>query len=234
MNPAPESLMQDHNAPPLNPLPPVVWALALPMIAMEVVLSAGESGLVGGPLAVGWRLEAVTQLAVIPDLMREMVALRDFPLQHVARLVAYPFVHGNLTHAVFAIVILLALGKFTGEVLRWWAMLAICFAASVVGAVAYCAVPGLQVPLLGAYPPVYGLIGAFTYILWLRLAGSGVQYRAFSMIGMLLAVQFLFALLFGGGWDWVADLAGFATGFLMSFVLVPGGGDRLRHLLRDR
>jgi len=30
--------MDDRNAPPLNPLPPVVWALALPIIAMEVVL----------------------------------------------------------------------------------------------------------------------------------------------------------------------------------------------------
>jgi hypothetical protein len=40
---------------PLNPLPVVVWVLALPMIAMEIVLGLGASGLVGGPQAVGWR-----------------------------------------------------------------------------------------------------------------------------------------------------------------------------------
>lgn len=226
--------MQDHNAPPLNPLPPVVWALALPMIAMEVVLQAGESGLVGGPMAAGWRLEAITQAAVIPDLMREMVALRDFPAEHLARLVAYPFVHGNLTQAVFAIVILLALGKFTGEVLRWWAIVLVFFVAAVAGAVAYCAVPGLQMPLIGGYPADYGLIGAFTHILWRRLAGSDQRYRAFLLIGMLMGVRLLFALVFGGGWDWVADLAGFVSGFLLTFLLLPGGLARLRRSLRGR
>ena len=50
--------MQDHNAPPLNPLPAIVWVLALPIIAMEVVLAAGAGGLVGGPAAIGWRIEA--------------------------------------------------------------------------------------------------------------------------------------------------------------------------------
>ena len=49
----------DHNAPPLNPLPWVVWVLALPLIAMEVVLSLGAAGVVGGPQAIGWRLQAV-------------------------------------------------------------------------------------------------------------------------------------------------------------------------------
>ena len=29
---------QDHNAPPLNPLPPVVWLLALPIIDEENIL----------------------------------------------------------------------------------------------------------------------------------------------------------------------------------------------------
>ena len=38
----------DHSAPPLNPLPWIVWVLALPMIAMEAVVTLGASGLVGG------------------------------------------------------------------------------------------------------------------------------------------------------------------------------------------
>ena len=39
-------MQRDTNAPPLNPLPPVVWALALPIIAMEVVVNLGARGLV--------------------------------------------------------------------------------------------------------------------------------------------------------------------------------------------
>lgn len=225
--------MQDHNAPPLNPLPPVVWALALPMIALEIVLQLGEAGLVGGPTAVGWRLEAIQAAAFIPDLWREMWSFGQFPAEHMARFVAYPFVHGSLTHAAFAVVILLALGKFTGEVLRFWAVLVVFFGAAIAGALAYGAFVE-RIPLFGAYPGDYGLVGAFTYLMWLRLAGSGREYRAFSMIGLLLAAQLIFGVFFGGGQDWVADLAGFATGFALTILVAPGGIPRLMDRLRQR
>lgn len=225
--------MQDHTAAPLNPLPPVVWVLALPMIAMEIVLQLGTSGVAGGPDAVGWRLDAITRLAFVPDLWREMLSLGQFPPEHLARFVGYAFVHGNLTHTAFAVVILLALGKFVGEVLRFWAVLAVFFAATIGGALAYGFLAGPQ-PLFGAYPGDYGLVGAFTYLMWLRLAGSGREYRAFTMIGFLLAAQLLFGLLFGGGQEWIADLAGFVAGFAVTILVVPGGIGRLMDRLRQR
>ncbi len=225
--------MQDHNAAPLNPLPSVVWVLALPMIAMEIVLQLGASGVAGGPEAVGWRLDAITRLAFVPDLWREMLSLGQFPPEHLARFVGYAFVHGNLTHTVFAVVILLALGKFVAEVLRFWAVLAVFFAATIAGALAYGLLAGPQ-PLFGAYPGDYGLVGAFTYLMWLRLAGSGSEYRAFTMIGFLLAAQLLFGLLFGGGQEWIADLAGFVAGFAVTILVVPGGIGRLMDRLRQR
>jgi membrane associated rhomboid family serine protease len=225
--------MQDHNAAPLNPLPSVVWVLALPMIAMEIVLQLGASGVAGGPEAVGWRLDAITRLAFVPDLWREMLSLGQFPPEHLARFVGYAFVHGNLTHTVFAVVILLALGKFVAEVLRFWAVLAVFFAATIAGALAYGLWAGPQ-PLFGAYPGDYGLVGAFTYLMWLRLVGSGSEYRAFTMIGFLLAAQLLFGLLFGGGQEWIADLAGFVAGFAVTILVVPGGIGRLMDRLRQR
>ena len=225
--------MQDHNALPLNPLPPVVWVLALPMIAMEIVLQLGASGMAGGPDAVGWRMDAITRLAFVPDLWREMLSLGQFPPEHLARLIGYAFVHGNLTHAVFAVVILLALGKFVGEVLRFWAVLAVFFAACIAGALAYGFFAG-PAPLFGAYPGDYGLVGAFTYLMWLRLAGSGSEYRAFTMIGVLLAAQLIFGLFFGGGQEWIADLAGFVAGFGVTLLVVPGGIGRLKERLRHR
>ena len=54
------------------------------------------------------------------------------------------------------------------------------FGSAVAGALAYTLVPGLQTPLIGGYPPVYGLIGAFTFLLWVNLAAVGAnKYRAF-------------------------------------------------------
>ncbi len=228
--------MQDNlNAPPLNPLPTVVWLLALPMIAMEAVLSLGAAGVVGGPLAIGWRLEAIQRFAYSPDFMRQMFAEGRYPLDGVARLVTYPFVHVTLTHALFVVVMLLALGKMAGEVFRWWGVLAVFFGAAIVGALVYTAVPFTTVALIGAYPPVYGLIGAFTFLLWVRLAAVGAnQNRAFLMIGFLLGTHLVFGLAFGGGFDWIADLAGFTTGFFLSFVVSPGGFGRVRDRLRQR
>ena len=231
-----ESGMKDNlNAPPLNPLPMVVWVLALPIIAMEVVLNLGSRGVVGGPQAIGWRIDAVQRFAFVPDLMREMMATGQYPLEGLARLITYPLVHGTFTHATFVVVMLLALGKMVGEIFQWWAVLVVFFGATVIGAVAYSLVPEMHAALIGGYPPVYGLIGAFTFLLWVNLAAVGAnKFRAFTMIGFLLAIQLIFGLAFGGSWDWVADLAGFATGFLLSFVVSPGGWARVVGKLRQR
>ncbi len=226
----------DHNAPPLNPLPWIVWVLALPMIAMEVVLSLGAAGVVGGPQAIGWRLQAVERFGLFPELLKYQWETGGQPLADLARLVTYVGVHGSFTHALFAIVMLLALGKMVGEIFRWWGVLVVFLGAAAVGGAAYgLLVPGLRTQLIGAYPAVYGLIGAFTFLIWTRLALVGAnRLRAFSLIGMLLAVQLVFGLLFGGGWDWVADIAGFTTGFLLSFVVSPGGFSRVLQMIRQR
>lgn len=228
-------MMDNRNAPPINPLPPVVWALALPMIALEIIFSLGGGGVVGGPAAVGWRTAAIETFGLWPDYWRQEAGLGAFDAELLMRFVTYPFLHFTLTQAVFAIVILLAMGKFVGEIFRWWALLAVFLGASIVGGLVYVSIPAIRAPLFGAYPGVYGLIGAFTFLLWVRLAGTGVnQLRAFSMIGFLLLVQLLFGVLFGGGWEWVADLSGFAAGFFLSFVVSPGGFGRVRQRIRQR
>jgi membrane associated rhomboid family serine protease len=227
--------MNNLNEAPLNPLPPVVWIMALPVIAMEVVLSLGAAGMVGGPTAIGWRLDAVQRFAFAPEYLRRMVEAGQWPWDGLMRLVSYPLVHVSTTHAVFVVVFLLALGKFVGEVFRWWAVLVVVFGAAAGAAAVYAAVPVVQAALIGGYPPVYGLIGAFTFILWTNLGRTGGnRMRAFTLIGMLLAVQLVFGLLFGGGPEWIADLAGFAVGFLLSFVVSPGGWARVIAKLRAR
>ncbi len=226
----------DHNAPPLNPLPPVVWALALPMIAMELVLSLAQAGLVGGAQGFTWRVQAVERFGLFPELLQYQWETGGQPVGELYRLVSYVLVHGSFTHAIFAIVMLLALGKMVAEVFRWWGVLMVFLGSAAVGGAAYgLVVPGLKTQLIGGFPAVYGLIGAFTFLIWTRLAMVGAnRFRAFSLIGALLFVQLVFGLLFGAGWDWVADIAGFATGFLLSFVVAPGGIRRVLDQIRQR
>ena len=225
----------DHTAPPFNRLPPVVWILALPIIAMEMVVSLGATGLVGPPEAIGWRLDAVQRFAFSPDYLRQMWEANLWPWGGLMRIVSYPLVHGNFTHAIFVIVFLLALGKFVGEVYRGWAVLAVFFASAIAGALVYTAVAGPNPWLYGAFPGSYGLIGAFTFLLWLNLGCAGAnQARAFMLIGFLMGAQLLFSLLFGGGMKWAADLTGFATGFGLSFFVSPGGWAAFLDCIRQR
>lgn len=228
-------MQTDHNAAPLNPLPVVIWLLALPIIAMELVLNLAAAGIIGGAAGIGWRQDAVQRFAFSPDFMRQMIDNSYYPPEHLLRLISYPLVHLSFTHALFVVVFLLALGKMVGEIFRLWAVLVVFFGAALAGSLAYTLLPFIHTPLIGGYPPVYGLIGAFTFLLWTNLADTGAsQYRAFSLIGMLMGIQLLFGVLFGGGWDWVAELAGFFTGFLLSFVVSPGGWAQVRQKIRQR
>lgn len=219
---------------PLNPLPPVVWAIALPMIVLECILQLADRGLIGGAQGVGWRMMVVARMAFSPDQFMWMLQTGNFPPVELARLLTYSFVHVSFSHAAFVVVFVLALGKFVGELFRPVA-LAILYLGSAVGAAVIYALLGQSVPLVGGYSGAFGLIGAFSFVLWVRLGEQGEpQWRAFGMIGMLMGMRLIFGLFFGSSPDWIADLAGFAVGFALSFVLVPGGPKRLLEHLRER
>lgn len=221
------------NISPVNPLPPVVVALFVIIMAIEAMFSLGAQGVIGGPQAIGWRLGAMQGYAFSAEIFQWMLANNRWPPEHLLRFITYPFIHAGFTHALFAGVMVLALGKFVSEVFRGWAVLAVFFGASIGGALIYGVLAVSAVPLVGAIPGVYGLIGAFTYLLWLRLGlEGGPQIRAFTLIAFLMGIQLVFGILFGGSRDWIADLAGFAFGFALSFAVSPGGFARLRRKIR--
>ncbi|MEB8387127.1 rhomboid family intramembrane serine protease [Rhodobacteraceae bacterium KMM 6894] len=220
---------------PINPLPPVVVVLFLAVVIPEIAFFLGAKGLIGGSQAIGWRTAAIQDYAFNGDILRWMIDGNIYPSEHLMRFITYPFVHGSFSETLFSAALLLALGKFVGEIFRPWATLVVFVAASVLGAVVY----GLTVRdtpwLYGAFPGSYGLIGAFTYLVWLQLgAKGGNQMRAFAMIGFLMGAQLLFGLLFGSQNKWVADLTGFVTGFGLSFFVSPGGWAKIRTRLQQR
>jgi len=218
---------------PVNPLPPVVTALFLVIIGIEAAFMLGAKGMIGGPEALGWRNLAIQQYAFNSDLFAWMLDSRRYPSEHMIRFLAYPFVHGDFTHALFAGAMVLALGKFVGEAFSQLATLILFVVSCVAGAAVFGLVGPEQPWLTGAFPGVYGLIGGFTYLMWLKLGQMGErQYRAFTLIGFLLGIQLAFGLLFGSNSTWLADIAGFGAGFLISFVLSPGGFAKLRAKIR--
>lgn len=223
----------DDYVPAVNPLPPVVAALFLIVMGIEVAFYLGTKGLIGPPEAVGWRLAALQKYAFFGDVFDWMVQTGRWPFEHVMRFVTYPFVQHSFSQTLFVGVMLLAMGKMVAEVFGSVAMLLVFIVSGAGGALAFAVLMDDPAPLIGGFPAVYGLIGAFTYILWRSMSLVGAsQARAFSLISMLMGIQLVFGLLFGGSYDWVADLGGFATGFALSFVLSPGGMARLRGKIR--
>jgi len=222
-------MSSDSYTPVVNPLPPVVAALFLFIIGIEAVFSLGARGLIGGPEAIGWRLAAIEDYAFSGEILAWMWETGRWPVQHLIRFVSYPFVHVSFTQALFVGVFLLAMGKMVAEVFGGLAMLAVFVLSGIGGALGYGLLANDPYPLIGGFPPVYGLIGAFTYMLWRSLSQVGAnQARAFTLIAFLMGAQLLFGLIFGLQSDWIADLAGFAVGFGLSFFVSPGGWARIR------
>ena len=217
---------------PVNAVPPVVLVLFFVIAGVEAALSLGAQGLAGGPQAVGWRIGLIERFAVSP-------AVLDYALRGEVglwpRFVLYAFVHQGALHAIFAGVLLLALGKFVAEGMGQLRALLVFLVATVLGAVGFGLVVAGTQPLFGAYPGVYGLIGAFTYLLWLRLGRTGEnRLGAFRLIGVLLALQLVFGALCGSNPQWVGDVAGFLAGGATAVLAAPGGLAALRARMRAR
>ena len=221
--------------PPVNPMPAAVTLLFLAIAGVEAGLSLAEAGIVGGPGAVGWRLALIRDYGFSGDIFDWMIANGRFPLLEVKRVVTYSFVHLGFTHAIFAVVLLLALGKMVAEAMGQVAFLSIFFVSGITGAVLYALVLNDPVWLVGAYPGVYGLIGAYSFVMWRRLASAGEQqFRAFYLIAVLMGLQLLWGVFFDTGTQWLAELFGFCVGFMLSFVFAPGEWATLLARLRQR
>ncbi|MDU8928792.1 rhomboid family intramembrane serine protease [Alisedimentitalea sp. MJ-SS2] len=228
-------MSSDPNISPVNPVSPPVVLFFLVMLGIEFAFTLGNQGLVGGPAAVGWRAGAVQDYAFNGAVFELMWQHGRWPAEHVMRFVTYLFVHWSFIHMIVAGVMLLALGKFVGEVFAWWAVAIVFLGSGIGGALVWAVFANDPGYLVGAFPGVYGLIGAFSYVLWLKLGEKGApRARAFTLIGFLMFIQLVFGILFGARTNWVADLSGFGWGFLLSFVVSPGGWFRLRDRLRQR
>lgn len=226
---------EDYSQPVMNALPPAVVALALAIFAVEVLFMLGARGIIGGPEAIGWRTHAIQEFSFFSPLIAWLFETGNWTSSELLRFFTFPFVHFSFSQAIFVIVFLLALGKLVGEVFGNIAVLILFFVCGAFGAFVYAGIVGSQVPLAGGFPSVYGLIGAYTFLLWVGLGAQGQnQAGAFSLIGVLLAIQLVFGLVFGSNNDWVAELAGFAMGFVLTPALAPGAFHRFIGRLRQR
>lgn len=220
---------------PVNAIPPFVLILTLLIVGIELVLQLADQAIIGGPQGVGWRLAAVEEYGFSARVFEQVVERGNYSFDMIKRFVTYPFVNAELMQMAFCAALTLALGKFAGEYYGGLKVVFVYLFSSVIGAVAFGLLASGTYPLYGGFTPVYGLIGAYTYALWLRLSHAGEnQLLAFRLIGVLLVVQLVFGLLFGATPAWISELAGFFAGMGLSVLLAPGGWSTFLGRMRQR
>lgn len=220
---------------PFNSIPPAPLVLVIILAGIELTLSAAGQGFIGGAAGVGWRSAAFQDYAFAPAVMTEIFDRGRGTFDLWQRFVTYAFVHGNFTHALWAVVLLLALGKFVGEIYSAAAFLVLFFICTVGGAAVYGVLSWQNTPLIGAYPGLYGLIGAYTYIMWLTLGRAGEnQLKAFQLIAVLLGLLLVYSVMFGSTPTWIAEVTGFVIGVVIAPILAPGGWQAFLARIRNR
>lgn len=220
---------------PFNAVPFVPLVLVIVITGIELAFTAAANGWVGGAQGIGWRSAAFQDYAFAPAVITEIFDRGRGSFDLWKRFVTYPFVHVSFTHTLWACVLLLALGKFVGEVFRPVAFVILFAVTSVLGAAIYGVVSWQNAALVGAYPGIYGLIGAYTYLMWLTLGRMGEnQLKAFQLIGILLGLILVYSMLFGSTPTWIAEVSGFVVGLFVAPVLAPGGWRAFLNRIRQR
>ncbi|MCF6273631.1 MAG: rhomboid family intramembrane serine protease [Rhodobacteraceae bacterium] len=231
---SPMDEMQKTKTAIFNPISPFVVLLVGAMVLIEFVLQAGERGWIGGPEAVGWRLELVQNFGFHQAVFEHILQGGKVEPKVIWPFLSYIFVHPDFTTMLVASALLLGMGKMISDRFSGLAVLALFIGCGLAGALVFgWFSPKGGFPLIGAYPVFYGFIGTYTWIRIAELRAEGVSILpAFSAVAMFLVFRSVFALLYGLSSSWVADLAGVIVGFLLAYILAPDGKDRIRGWIR--
>ena len=227
-------------ASPFNPLPALLWLILLAIIAVEAVLWLGGQGIIGGPQALGWRLQAITRWGFSGAVQSVMLENRHFASAYLVRYAAFSFIHTGPLHAFFVVVLLAALGKYVSDAFGALRMLSVLAPATLGAAVIFglIAGEGERAWLVGGMPMVFALVGAASWWRWRRPAESGEddtrRRRALGLIGGVMLLRAVIGVAFEPGHAWIADLAAFGLGLALASVIGPGGWAMIRARLRAR
>lgn len=225
----------DADTSPFGDIPPEVVMLAAALILPELVFQAGQAGFLGGAEGVAYRSWAMERFGFFDAVFEQWRLTGRAGPDTLWRFVTYGFVHWSLLHALVSVVLVLAMGKFASQVFRPWAIWTVFLASLAAGALVHGLTAGAGTPLLGAYPGAYGLIGLFTWMRWVvaRMRGEN-QLAAFAVILVLVVLQSTVSLMDGNWHGFWPRLAGFATGFGLAWLVVPGGLAALHRRMRGR
>jgi len=231
-------MYQDHNAAPVNPLPPVLILLCVALGAVEPFLYLQKMGFFGGIAGLDGRSALLQDFALPAGLLSWMAENGQFDGEYVKRFVTHLFVDVSFMSTAFVLVFTLAMGNFVARALGAGRFALLFFVPAFGGAIVYSllsALLGFGGVLFGGMAGAFGLIGAFTWLMWMGIVRHPMGATSpFALIGFLVGFRVVMAPVFGWHWSTVAEWAAFLIGFGLTAVLVPGGWAHLVARLRKR
>ncbi|MFZ8878865.1 MAG: rhomboid family intramembrane serine protease [Paracoccaceae bacterium] len=226
-------MSEPQNQPILNEMPSVVMALFMLAVAIEGFIVLGEQGVLGNGYSLGMRYGLINQYGLFPAALNTQIETGVFSWFELKRYISFTFIHGSSVGTAISCALLLAMGKFVGSVFSNVAMLIVFIGSAIGGAIIYSFLVPNGPVLFGMFTGVYGLLGAHAFLRWVAFRAAGQpSLPAFSLIGFLIGIQVVFAFSFGNNWVWTAELSGAIIGFLICFVVAPGGFQRILKVIR--
>lgn len=193
---------------PNRPLPRALVALVLFMAVVELVLQAGDLGLIGDGML---RFRVYAAGAFWASLFHGAEPL--FALQPVTMFVSHALLHGGLLHLAMNAAILLGLGRLIGGRYGDGAVLPLFLLSAIAGGLAFALINSSDIPMVGASGAVFGFLGVWTAWDWYRHRACGLSTQPVAMraVGLLL-INVLFYFGFGGMIAWEAHVGGYLAG----------------------
>lgn len=196
--------------------PAVLWLVAL-TCAPEIMLTLGESGLLGFE-----QLRGVFLMygAFWDGLLRGWDPV--YPGQSIAMFFTYAGLHGSLLHLIGNMVAVLALGGIVIARIGARGFLLLYAVSVFTGAMGYALLSKADAPMIGASGAVFGLIGAWKFWEWQLRQHLGSPMRPLwrSLVG-LAVLNVVLWLLLSGMLAWEAHLGGFVGGVLFAAIATP-------------
>ncbi|MEX0969251.1 MAG: rhomboid family intramembrane serine protease [Paracoccaceae bacterium] len=221
----------------LNPISPILLIIAGAALLLEALFQLTDRGIVGGDAALAWRLEAIQTYGFFDSVFEHFRTngLEAFLHQPALALsfFTYPFLHWSIPDALIGAAIFVAFGRMVSLRFSIWATLVLFVAGTFVAGLAFGIVSSSRQPMIGLFEPSCALIGGYcwTEYRFRKFQGEPV-WPAFRILIFLAIFNVALYLFFEPRDYWVGQLAAFAAGFWLSYVLAPGAARRIVQRLR--
>ena len=210
----------DLNQKPINIMPKSVIFLIFLVAFVEFVLQLGQKGLIGEQASIGWRMELIQKYGFFDAIFEWMRDNNTYKFNDLIRFFTYSFIHRSFTEIIFVLVFIATFGKFIAEVYGDMEVVLIFILSGAIGALGF-GIFANGTLLVGGYPAVYGLIGAFTWVQFAiqRMKGE-TGFRAFHLIIFFMIIALIYNLAYSNNsYEWIAEIIGFISGFCISILI---------------